>query len=144
MGRLMVFVTAPLIVLAIKTAGYQVNDLALIRQNVRDLMKAHPGPWLICANHLTLIDSVILAYAMIPTYRYMVEFKSLPWNVPEQMNFNRNLLVGLICFLTKCIPIVRGGDRGRTQIHADKMHLSFKQRREPDDFSGRDPLPVRA
>jgi len=27
------------------------------------------------------------------------------------MNFNRNIFVGLACFLTKCIPIIRGGDR---------------------------------
>ena len=110
-GRLTVFSAAPLIFLAIKAAGYRVKDLGKVRGTVRKLMARHPGPWLICANHLTLIDSVILAYAMMPTYRYMFQYKLLPWNVPEQMNFNRNLLVGLACFLTKCIPIIRGGDR---------------------------------
>lgn len=113
MGRLTVVVTAPLILLAVKIAGYRIHHLDQVRRQVRELMTAHPGPWLICANHLTLIDSVILAHAMIPAHRYMADYKCLPWNVPEQMNFNRNLLVGLICFLTKCIPLVRGGDRGR-------------------------------
>ena len=112
MGRLTVFVTAPLILLAIKAAGYRVRELNNVRGAVSKMMDDHPGPWLICANHLTLIDSVILAYAMIPTYRYLFQYKSLPWNVPEQMNFNRNIFVGLACFLTKCIPIIRGGDRG--------------------------------
>jgi 1-acyl-sn-glycerol-3-phosphate acyltransferase len=111
MGRLMVFITAPLILLAIKACGYRVRDLGKIRQSVRDMQGRHQGPWLICANHLTLIDSVILAYAMMPIYRYMFQYKLLPWNVPEQMNFNRNIFVGLVCFLTKCIPIIRGGDR---------------------------------
>ena len=86
-------------------------------------MDAHPGPWLICANHLTLIDSVILAYSMIPIYRYIVHYKLLPWNVPEQMNFNRNIFVGLICFLTKCIPIIRGGDR--SAVHSTMAKCAF-------------------
>ena len=123
LGRLMVLVTAPLIFLAIKATGYRVSGLSQVRQKVRELMQAHPGPWLICANHLTLIDSVILVYAMIPTYRYMVHYKLLPWNVPEQMNFNRNLFVGLVCFLTKCIPIIRGGDRG--VVNATLAKCSF-------------------
>lgn len=110
-GRLMVFAVGPLIFLAIKAFGYRVRNLSNVRQKIQGLMEAHPGPWLICANHLTLIDSVIIVYAMIPIYRYMVHYKQLPWNVPEQMNFNRNIFVGLTCFLTKCIPIIRGGNR---------------------------------
>jgi hypothetical protein len=110
-GRLTVFITAPLILFAIKAAGYRIKKLGKVRQKVKKLMADHSGPWLICANHLTLIDSVILTYAMFPTYRYMLQYRLLPWNVPEQMNFNRNLFVGFICFLTKCIPIIRGGDR---------------------------------
>lgn len=111
MGRLAVFVAAPLVSLAIKAAGYRIKNLNRVREQVDALMKVHSGPWLICANHLTLIDSVILAYAMMPAYRYLFQYRRLPWNVPEQMNFNRNLFVGLACFLTKCIPIIRGGDR---------------------------------
>lgn len=110
-GRLMIFITAPLVIMAIKAARYRVRDITAVRRRVRDLMTDHSGPWLICANHLTLIDSVILAYAMFPAWRYVCEFRLLPWNVPEWMNFNRNHFVGLACFLTKCIPVIRGGDR---------------------------------
>lgn len=110
-GRLMIFITAPLVVMAIKAARYRVYDINAVRRRIRDLTATHRGPWLICANHLTLIDSVILAYAMLPAWRYIFQYKLLPWNVPERMNFNRNPLVGLSCFLTKCIPVVRGGNR---------------------------------
>ncbi len=110
-GRLLIFVAAPLVILAIKTARYRVRGLDAVRQRVRDLTADHPGPWLICANHLTLIDSVILAYAMFPPWKYLFRYRLLPWNVPEWMNFNRNPLVGFACFVTKCIPIIRGGDR---------------------------------
>ncbi|MCF8027970.1 MAG: 1-acyl-sn-glycerol-3-phosphate acyltransferase [Desulfobacteraceae bacterium] len=111
LGRFAVWLTAPLIVLAIRLAGWRIRDLAAVRRRIRDLMRQHRGPWLICANHLTLIDSFILAYAMFPTWRYMTDFHMVPWNMPEYMNFNRNRLVGGFCYLTKCIPVVRGGDR---------------------------------
>jgi len=111
MGRLTVFIAAPLVFLAITAAGYRVRELNKVRKTIAKKMDNHHGPWLICANHLTLIDSVILAYAMIPIHRYMFQYKLLPWNVPEQMNFNSNIFVGLACFLTKCIPVIRGGDR---------------------------------
>jgi 1-acyl-sn-glycerol-3-phosphate acyltransferase len=111
MGRLTILIAVTLVLFAIKVVGYRVNDLHTIRQKVKKMMRDHEGPWLICANHLTLIDSVILAYAMIPGYKYILNYRLLPWNVPERTNFNRNMLVGLACFLTKCIPITRGGDR---------------------------------
>ncbi len=111
MGRLAVLFTAPLLFIAIKLAGYRIRDLKKIRRQIDPLMRRHSGPWLICANHLTLIDSFILAYAMFPAYRYMIHFHLVPWNMPEAMNFNRNLVVGGLCYLTKCIPVTRGGDR---------------------------------
>jgi 1-acyl-sn-glycerol-3-phosphate acyltransferase len=111
MGRIAIFIAAPLVLSAINIAGYQVKNIDTVRRKVRNLMRNHPGPWLICANHLTLIDSVILAHAMIPAYRYIFQYHLLPWNVPEYLNFNRNIFVGIACFLTKCIPVIRGGDR---------------------------------
>jgi hypothetical protein len=110
-GRIMIFITVPLALLVIKIAGYRVNSMRSVRMKVQKLMAAHKGPWLICANHLTLIDSVVLVYAMMPGYHYIFNYRLLPWNVPERMNFNKSLLVGLACFLTKCIPVTRGGDR---------------------------------
>ncbi len=120
LGRFTVMLTAPLIVLAIWLAGYRIRDLAAIRRQVKGLMRHHSGPWLICANHLTLIDSFILAYAMFPISRYMFDFHLVPWNMPEYMNFNRNRLVGGFCYLTKCIPVVRGGDRQSVRQSLEK------------------------
>jgi 1-acyl-sn-glycerol-3-phosphate acyltransferase len=110
-GRVLVFVTIPLIVLAIKVAGYRVKEMARLRKKVKQMTADHPGPWLICPNHLTMIDSVILAYAFIPPWKYLFQYRKMPWNVPELMNFKRNPLVVLTCFLNKCLPLVRGGDR---------------------------------
>lgn len=120
MGRALVFLTVPLMALAVKLAGYRIRNLKKVRRAVKNLMIRHPGPWLICANHLTLIDSVILAHAMMPPYRYLFRFRDLPWNIPEHMNFNRNPALRALCFLAKCIPVVRGGDRGRVKSSLEK------------------------
>lgn len=120
LGRFAVVFTAPLIFLAIKMAGYRVRRLKQIRKKISDLIRRHSGPWLICANHLTLIDSFILAYAMFPMYRYMLHFHLVPWNMPEYMNFNRNRLVGGFCYLAKCIPVIRGGDREVVKLSLEK------------------------
>lgn len=111
MGRLAIFAVAPLIFIAIRIAGYRVRNLRDARQKVGRLLNDHPGPWLVCANHLTLIDSVILLYAMQPMSGHIARFDRMPWNIPETMNFSRNRLVRVMCYLAKCIPVERGGDR---------------------------------
>lgn len=110
-GRLAIFITAPLTVLLMKLFGYRVDNLKTIRNEIAARFKEHPGPWLICANHLTLIDSVILAYALFPAGRYMLDYRLLPWNLPEKRNFQRNPVVAFLCYLLKCVPVVREGSR---------------------------------
>jgi 1-acyl-sn-glycerol-3-phosphate acyltransferase len=119
-GRLAIFAAAPLILLAIRLAGYRINNLKELRQKVGRLMDGHPAPWLVCANHLTLIDSVILLYAMLPVSRHIVRFDLMPWNLPEQMNFSRNTFMRLVCYIAKCIPIHRGGDRESVKLIMEK------------------------
>lgn len=120
LGRVTVFITAPLIICAIRLAGYRIRDLHNIRREIARTVRQHNGPWLICANHLTLIDSFILAYAMFPVYRYMLQYSLIPWNVPEQANFNRGILLSFLCYLVKCIPVKRGGDRHSVKRSMDK------------------------
>ncbi|MBU1172320.1 MAG: 1-acyl-sn-glycerol-3-phosphate acyltransferase [Proteobacteria bacterium] len=111
MGRFAIFITGPLIYLLIHCVGYRIRHLEQIRETVKRMYRRHPGPWLICANHLTLIDSVIIAYAMAPCYKYMIHYHQLPWNMPEKKNFNKNIVISLLTFVCKCIPVIRKGDR---------------------------------
>ncbi len=115
-GRMAVFLTAPMLVLLIKMIGYRVTNLKKHRQDIAALFDEHQGPWIICANHLTLIDSVILAYAMFPVWRYVFQYRLLPWNLPEKRNFQRNPVMTLLCYLLKCVPVVRGGNRDAAKI----------------------------
>jgi hypothetical protein len=120
LGRLAVFALAPVVYSAVRLFGYRVRDVKKIRQECRLLFKNHPGPWILCANHLTNIDSVILAYAIAPMHRYMMDFKLLPWNLPERANFQRNIFSSIMCYLEKCIPVSRGGKREELKIVLEK------------------------
>jgi len=119
LGRIAVFILGPLIYLVIRLLGYRVRDVRKVRHKCHELFKIHEGPWIICANHLTMIDSAILAYAIGPMHRYLFNYRRLPWNIPERANFQRNIVLTVICYLTKCIPISRGGDRQEVRSTLD-------------------------
>jgi hypothetical protein len=91
--------------------GYRIDQLKEVRAEFQRIRQQSTGPLLICANHLTLIDSFIVAWALAPTWRYMVHFDELPWNTPERRNFAATILSRILVYLAKCIPISRGGSR---------------------------------
>ena len=120
LGRLAVFIVAPFIYFCVRIFGYRVRDLKTIRRRCELFFKKHNGPWIICANHLTNIDSVILAYAIAPMHRHVTRFKLLPWNLPERVNFQQNIFSTVMCYLVKCIPVNRGGDREEMKLVLEK------------------------
>lgn len=127
-GRCVVFFMAPLIYLLVYWAGCRIHDVKRIRETVKGMYRKHPGPWVICANHLTLIDSVIIACALAPFYRYMVHYNRLPWNMPEKTNFNTNFLLTLTTFVFKCIPVIREGDRNALAQSLAKCEFVLEKR----------------
>lgn len=115
-GNALVIFYAPLVVLLLRWGmGYRIHDLAGVRRRFRELMAAAHGPVLICPNHLTMIDSAIIAWGIASPWRYIVSYQLLPWNMPEQTNF-ANPLIRLFCYIAKCVPIVRGGGREAQQL----------------------------
>jgi len=91
--------------------GYRIRGIRELRKRFLILRKQYPGPILICANHLTMIDSAIIAWGLAPVWWYVFHFSSLAWNVPERRNFASTWINNAVVYLLKCIPIVRGGDR---------------------------------
>lgn len=92
--------------------GYRIDDLQRIRSEFRRIRAESDAPLLICANHLTLVDSFIIAWALRSPLDYLLDFDSLPWNTPEETNFATTPIRRVLVYLGKCIPIRRGGDRG--------------------------------
>jgi 1-acyl-sn-glycerol-3-phosphate acyltransferase len=111
-GRLVAPLWIPLTVLVLRFGlGYRIEGLAEARARFRRILAERSGPLLICANHLTLIDSFLIAWALAPSWRYALRFDLLPWNVPERTNFSSGFWSALLTYLAKGIPITRGGNR---------------------------------
>ncbi len=129
LGRLAVVITGTLIFLAVRLRGYRIRDLERIRSEVGRLQKEHEGPWIICPNHLTMIDSVLISVGMASLFGHILRFKRVPWNIPERDNFQRNLFLAVLCYLAKCLPVNRGGSREELQRLFDKCRhvLGWRQ-----------------
>ena len=112
-GRLLSPVWTPLAVLGMRFGmGYRIHGLEAVREKFARIRRESRKPLLICANHLTMIDSFLVAWALSPTWRYVLHYDELPWNVPESRNFASNLWERIWSWVMKCIPITRGGSRG--------------------------------
>lgn len=90
---------------------YRVADLQTVRAQYRRIRAQTDAPMLVCGNHLTLVDSFLVAWALGSASHWLVHPDELPWNTPESRNFGTNPFSRALFFLLKCIPITRGGPR---------------------------------
>ena len=103
----------PLLAVAMRWGmGWRIANARRMRRAYRQLRRKSSGPLLICANHLTMVDSALVAWALGAPWWYVLNFDALPWNVPERANFARTWWQRAAVYLMKCIPIHRGGERG--------------------------------
>jgi len=100
---------------------YRIQQMREIRRHYKQLKKTVGGPILVCSNHLTKIDSVILNWSLASTWSYMRSFKIFSWNLPERANFYQNYILRLLCYLGSCVPIDRGGNREAVKKSLDKV-----------------------
>jgi len=91
--------------------GYRIRNAAEVRRRFRRLVREHKGPLLICANHLTMVDSALVAWALGGSWWYVLNYRRMPWNLPEYHNFAFNWINRAAAWVAKCIPVVRGGSR---------------------------------
>jgi 1-acyl-sn-glycerol-3-phosphate acyltransferase len=91
--------------------GYRVEKLQDFRREYRRVFHDRDGPVMICANHLTMIDSFVIACALGSPWWYFRHFRTLPWNVPERSIFAATRFMRALIYALKCFPIERGGDR---------------------------------
>jgi hypothetical protein len=91
--------------------GYRVEAMAEIRRRYRAIRSRSDAPMLVCANHLTMIDSFLITWALGSPPWYFLHFSAVPWNVPERLNFAVRPWQRALVYALKCIPIERGGRR---------------------------------
>jgi len=124
MGRAFVWIVGPAYFALLLLLGYGTRGLRAVRRAVGEELDRHRGPWLVCANHLTMIDSLLLIHAMFSLPDHFRRFRQIPWNLPERNNFQSNPVLAVLCYLAKCIAVTRGGDRGEMKRTLDKCaHL---------------------
>jgi 1-acyl-sn-glycerol-3-phosphate acyltransferase len=125
-GRISILVLAPLYFFAAKVFFYRVRDIKEIRRRCAAEFAKHEGGWIICANHLTMVDSFILTYAIFSLGQHIINYKKMPWNLPEWNNYKDNIILTILCYLSKCIPINRGGSREKMKESLEKCIYLLK------------------
>lgn len=91
--------------------GWRIEGVAASRAAYAELRATSRDPILVCANHLTMVDSALLAWALGSAGWHVLHPSSFPWNVPDRANFASRWWQRILVYVLKCIPIPRGGDR---------------------------------
>ena len=111
-GRILAPFWIPLTAAAMRFGmGWRIENAPELRERYRRLRRESRAPLLVCANHLTMIDSVVVAWALGTPLFYLRDYASLPWNVPEARNFAATWWSRALVYVMKCLPILRGADR---------------------------------
>jgi len=90
---------------------YRIPNASKVRKRFRKIVEESDEPLLICANHLTMVDSAVLAWAVGGSWWYLFHYRWLPWNLPELANYGSTWFNRAGVWILKCIPIRRGGRR---------------------------------
>lgn len=67
-------------------------------------------PIVIAANHLTMVDSGFLHWALSPLWRYLADYRRFSWNVAAVEHFGGNLFLRALVYFGKTLPIDRFND----------------------------------
>jgi len=111
-GRMLAWLWIPLVVGILRLGmGWRIEGAREARERFRKLRRGSAGGLLVCANHLTMVDSAVIAWALAPAWWYVLHYGSVPWNTPERENFARTWTMRALVWVMKCIPVRRGGDR---------------------------------
>lgn len=101
---------------------YRIPEIRRVRREFAALLREGGGPILVCPNHLTLVDSLLAIWALAPAWRYFLRPRALAWNLPERRNVaGMGVVVRLVCYLGKCLLLVRQGPPEETRRVMEKV-----------------------
>lgn len=126
-GHLNLFWFGPLFLFLLKGLGrYSCPTAAETRSRLKALLASNPDrSVLICANHLTMIDSMLITAFLFDLKTLLLKFRYFPWNVPELKNFGASFLTRVMCYLGKCVYVERGGSVESRKLSWEKvLHLN--------------------
>jgi 1-acyl-sn-glycerol-3-phosphate acyltransferase len=100
---------------------YRILDHGRVRAEFAALAGNRRRPLLVCANHLTLIDSLIIQWALAPGWRLFVRPGWFLWNLPDKYNMSINLFVRLLGYFGKCVLVRRKGPPEEIRLALDQV-----------------------
>lgn len=92
--------------------GYRIENMQEIRQAFKEIWaekQRTKKPLIICANHLTFIDSALIIWALASNFWYVFNYDAFTWNLPAGDFFKKKLRYHATLYLTKCIFLDRQG-----------------------------------
>jgi 1-acyl-sn-glycerol-3-phosphate acyltransferase len=91
--------------------GWRIEGADEVRREYRRLREQSHEPILVCANHLTMLDSFVIGLALGSPGYYLRHFGALPWNTPERVHFASTWWKRVLIYVLKCVPVTRGASR---------------------------------
>lgn len=101
------------------------DDIGELRARLWKRLDEHDGGVIWAANHLTLIDSFLIYWAVVPFSRIGTD-RYTPWSTPEYTNYYRlggplqSACVRGLLYLCRCIPFLRGGEDAASEAFRQK------------------------
>ncbi len=105
----------------IRFRRYRVPDIRRLRAEFAALRRDRRAGLLICANHLTLVDSLVIQWALAPGWRLLFRPRWFTWNLPDRHNIASRWWVRVIGYLGKCVPVLRDGPPEEARRTLDKI-----------------------
>ena len=104
-GRVLAPLCVPIATLVMRV-GYRwrIRDTGASRAQYARILRGDARPLLVAANHLTMADSALIAWGLGSTLQHVVEYRGLPWNVPEQARVESSWVWRVLAYLMKCVP----------------------------------------
>lgn len=106
---------------------WRIEGAAEARREYRRLLRSGE-PLIVCANHLTMVDSAAIMWALGSPLWFLTHYAAVPWNVPERQNFAASFVSRLLVYVMKCVPVTRGGDRGEVGRVLGRLGLLIEHR----------------
>lgn len=100
--------------------GNSIQSHAAVRKRFRRIARTG-RPVVICANHLTMVDSFFVHWALGSPLDYFLHYRRFSWNVPASENFQRGVLLRTLSYLGKTVPIDRQGSAAHHRAVLGKL-----------------------
>jgi len=117
----MVLLTYPWLWAWMRWRGYRIPGLSRVRAEFEAQAGREPGPLLVCANHMTLVDSLVIQWAFGSAWRLLLVPRAFFWNLPDRANLSRRTWIRVLGYVGKCIPVVRKASPEETRRTLDKI-----------------------